>query len=249
MSEIILHTEALSKHYEGLRANQDVNLQLRQGEIHALIGPNGAGKSTLIAQLAGDLQPTSGRVLLKQRDITHMPNHQRALAGIARSFQVSSIFGDMSIVQNLALAVQAHQGHSYRFWSRAEHHRKINTLAFQLAEQFGLDQQLDDVAGELAHGEQRQLEVAMTLAGQPDVLLLDEPMAGIGPGGSKKLTELLDGLRGQYSMLLVEHDMDAVFSLADRISVLVNGELLMTGSCDEVRNSSAVQQAYLGTGG
>jgi branched-chain amino acid transport system ATP-binding protein len=155
----------------------------------------------------------------------------------------------MTILQNLALAVQAHQGHSYRFWSSAEKHKRINALATELAAQFGLDQQLDDVAGELAHGEQRQLEVAMTLAGQPSVLLLDEPMAGIGPGGSKKLTELLDGLRGQYSMLLVEHDMDAVFSLADRISVLVNGELLMTGSCEEVRNSHEVQQAYLGTAG
>jgi len=166
--------------------------------------------------------------------------------GLSRSFQVTSVFDDMTVLENLALAVQAHQGHSYRFWAAVNKNRKLNHQACALARQFGLEQHHDLPAGTLAHGEKRQLEVAMTLAGNPQVLLLDEPMAGIGPGGSKELTQLLDGLRGQYTMLLVEHDMQAVFALADRISVLVYGEIIAVGTVQEIRANEAVQKAYLG---
>lgn len=246
MVDIILSTDNLCKNYAGLQANHNLNLELRQGEIHALIGPNGAGKSTAIAQLSGELEPSSGRIFYNGEDITQMAVHKRARLGVSRSFQVTSVFDEMSILDNLALAVQAHQGHSYRFWAGIKHNKNINQQAAGLAEQFGLEKLHDVMAGELAHGEKRQLEVAMTLAGDPQVLLLDEPMAGIGPGGSRQLTELLDQLRGRYTMLLVEHDMEAVFALADRLSVLVYGEIIATGTVEEIRNNKKVQSAYLG---
>lgn len=246
MSDVILRTEKLCKYYAGLRANHEIDLELKEGEIHALIGPNGAGKTTTVAQLSGELQPTSGRIFLQDTEISKLSTHQRALVGVARSFQVNSVFDEMTVLDNFGLAVQAHRGHSYRFWSPIRKHRSINQAALQLARQFGLDQALDTIAGTLAHGEKRQLEVGLTLAGNPRVLLLDEPMAGIGSGGSKQLTELLDELRGRFSILLVEHDMDAVFALADRVSVLVYGEIIATGSVDEIRSDQRVQQAYLG---
>jgi len=246
MTEFVLHTENLCKNYAGLAANTNVNLQLIKGEIHALIGPNGAGKSTAIAQLSGELSPSSGSVYFNGAEVTDKPVFDRATMGISRSFQVTSVFDEMTVLENLALAVQAHQGHSYFFWAAINKNRKLNQQACELARQFGLEQHQKLLAGALAHGEKRQLEVAMTLAGNPQVLLLDEPMAGIGPGGSKELTQLLDGLRGRYSILLVEHDMDAVFALADRISVLVYGEIIATGTVDEIRNNEKVQQAYLG---
>ncbi len=246
MTEIILHTEKLCKNYAGLAANTDINLDLRKGEIHALIGPNGAGKSTAIAQLSGELESSSGRIFFNTEDITQRPVYDRARMGISRSFQVTSVFDEMTVLENLALAIQAHHGHSYYFWSNINNDKNLNKQACELARQFGLEQHHKLLAGALAHGEKRQLEVAMTLAGNPDVLLLDEPMAGIGPGGSKELTQLLDGLRGRFSILLVEHDMDAVFALADRISVLVYGHIIATGSVDEIRNNEKVQKAYLG---
>jgi branched-chain amino acid transport system ATP-binding protein len=248
MAEVILETRKLCKHYAGLRANHDINLQIQRGEIHALIGPNGAGKSTAIAQLSGELQPTSGSIFFNGECIDAVPVFNRSRLGIARSYQVSSLFDEMSVLENLALAVQAHRGHSYRFWSPVRKDKTLNDAASDLAQRFGLADRQDLPVGALAHGEKRQLEVAMTLAGDPQLLLLDEPMAGIGPGGSKKLTELLDGLRGQYTILLVEHDMDAVFALADRVSVLVYGEILATGTVDEIRANEQVQLAYLGEG-
>ena len=246
MSEVLLYTDKLCKSYAGLRANYNLDLQLMKGEIHALIGPNGAGKSTAVAQISGELAADSGRIVFEGRDITHVPVYDRARAGVSRSFQVTSVFDEMTVLDNLALAVQAHEGHSYRFWAPVNRNAHLHQQAARLAMQFGLDHQHDYLAGALAHGEKRQLEVAMTLAGNPSLLLLDEPMAGIGPGGSKKLTELLDELRGHYTVLLVEHDMDAVFALADRISVLVYGEIIATGSVDEIRRDEAVQRAYLG---
>ncbi|RLA13251.1 MAG: ABC transporter ATP-binding protein, partial [Gammaproteobacteria bacterium] len=195
MSEVLLYTDKLCKSYAGLRANHNLDLQLMKGEIHALIGPNGAGKSTAVAQISGELSTDSGRIIFEGRDITHVPVYDRARAGVSRSFQVTSVFDEMTVLDNLALAVQAHQGHSYRFWAPVNKNTRLNQQAAHLAMQFGLDHQHDYLAGTLAHGEKRQLEVAMTLAGNPSLLLLDEPMAGIGPGGSKKLTELLDDLR------------------------------------------------------
>ncbi len=246
MSEVLLYTDKLCKSYAGLRANHNLDLQLIKGEIHALIGPNGAGKSTAVAQISGELAADSGHIYFAGRDITHVPVYERARAGVSRSFQVTSVFDEMTVLDNLALAVQAHQGHSYNFWAPVNRNAHLNQQAAHLAMQFGLDQQHAYLAGALAHGEKRQLEVAMTLAGNPSLLLLDEPMAGIGSGGSKKLTELLDELRGHYTVLLVEHDMDAVFALADRISVLVYGEIIATGSVDDIRRNEAVQRAYLG---
>ena len=246
MSDIVLSTENLCKNYAGLQANYNLNLELQRGEIHALIGPNGAGKSTAVAQLSGELEPTSGHIYFENNDITHLAVFERARAGVSRSFQVSSVFDEMTVLDNLALALQAHQRHSYRFWSSVKRDDELNKQATELGQQFGLEQHLDVYAGTLGHGEKRQLEVGMTMAGNPQVLLLDEPMAGIGSGGSKVLTEMLDGLRGRYTILLVEHDMDAVFALADRISVLVYGEIIASGSVDEIRHDAAVQRAYLG---
>jgi branched-chain amino acid transport system ATP-binding protein len=246
MTEVVLKTEKLCKYYDGLRANHNIDLSLKRGEIHALIGPNGAGKTTVVAQLSGELASSSGKIFLEDRDITGLPTHKRALAGVARSFQINSVFDEMTVLDNFGLALQAHQGHSFHFWSPVKNHLSLHQQAIELASQFGLEQELQSLAGTLAHGEKRQLEVGLTLAGQPQVLLLDEPMAGIGSGGSKTLTRLLAGLRQRYSILLVEHDMDAVFTLADRISVLVYGEIIASGSVDEIRSNQAVQKAYLG---
>lgn len=246
MTESMLRTEKLCKYYDGLRANHDVDFALKPGEIHALIGPNGAGKTTLVAQLSGELNVTSGKIFLEDEEITRLSMHQRALAGVARSFQVNSVFDEMSVLDNFGLAIQAHRGHSFRFWSPVNHNTSLQQQATELAKRFGLESALDHAAGTLAHGEKRQLEVGLTLAGQPRVLLLDEPMAGIGSGGSKVLTEMLDSLRDDYAILLVEHDMDAVFSLADRISVLVYGELIASGTVEQIRNNPDVQSAYLG---
>lgn len=247
VTKLILETHKLCKHYAGLKANHNVDLQLQRGEIHALIGPNGAGKSTLIAQLSGELLPSKGTITLNGRDVTQLPAHRRAHIGLSRSFQISSVFNEMTVFDNLALALQPHFGHSFRFWQATNKAEKLNEKTRELAGHFGLRELLPVFAGELAHGEKRQLEVGMTLAGAPEVLLLDEPMAGIGSGGTKVLTELLLGLRGKHTILLVEHDMQAVFTLADRISVLVYGELIATGTVDEIRSNTEVQKAYLGT--
>ncbi len=244
--EILLRARGISKHYGGLRANHDIDLDLRRGEIHALIGPNGAGKSTLIAQLSGELQPSAGQVWFRERDVTALPVQRRARLGISRSFQVTSVFEEMTVQENLALAVQAHHGHSFRFWRPASACATINAEAQALARRFGLEQRLDLPAAALAYGEKRQLEVALALAGNPPVLLLDEPMAGIGAGGTHELTRLLDGLRAEHAILLVEHDMQAVFALADRITVLVYGEVIACGTADEIRANPEVQRAYLG---
>jgi len=246
LGELLLQARGISKQYGGLRANHNIDLDLRLGEIHALIGPNGAGKSTLIAQLSGELEPTAGKILFRERDVTRMPVHRRARLGISRSFQVTSVFEEMTVRENLALAVQAHHGHSFRFWRAAERFRGIEAEAEDLARRFGLEERQDRPAAELAYGEKRQLEVALALAGNPPVLLLDEPMAGIGAGGTHELTRLLGELRQQHAILLVEHDMQAVFSLADRISVLVYGEIIASGTVEEIRANPEVQRAYLG---
>lgn len=248
MTDTVLQTFDLCKHYAGVRANHNINLQLRRGEIHALIGPNGAGKSTAIAQLSGEISPSSGKIVLNGHNITRLPAHRRVHSGLSRSFQISSVINEMSVFDNLALALQPHFGHSFRFWSPANGNKRLAEETLRLADQFGLLEVTDLKAGALAHGEKRQLEVGMTLAGKPEVLLLDEPMAGIGAGGTRVLTDMLKSLRGKHTILLVEHDMQAVFELADRISALVYGELIATGNVEEIRNNPRVQEAYLGTG-
>jgi branched-chain amino acid transport system ATP-binding protein len=242
----ILRTEQLVKRFGGLVATDHANLSVQRGELHALIGPNGAGKTTLIHQLSGALAPTSGQVFFQGQAVTNVPIHQRVHRGLVRSYQITSVFKRLSVLDNLALAVQSRTGSSLRFWraARAEHARYAAATA--VAERVGLAGQLHRVAGMLSHGEQRQLEIGLALALEPQLLLLDEPMAGMGPDESERMVELLSSLRGQVSMLLVEHDMDAVFRLADRISTLVFGRIIATGSPNEIREHPEVKKAYLG---
>jgi len=211
-------------------ATDSVSMQLEAGRVHALIGPNGAGKTTFIAQLAGQLMPDAGRIILNDRDITNFPEPARVRAGLSRTFQISSLFNDFSVLDNVAFAVQVYTGHSYRFWSRVSANKQLNMKAEALLDLLGLSNQADVKAAALSHGEQRQLEIAMALASKPTVLMLDEPMAGMGSEETQRLTELLGSMKSETTLMLVEHDMEAVFALADDLSVLVNGALIASGS-------------------
>jgi branched-chain amino acid transport system ATP-binding protein len=245
MTDPLLRIINLSKNFGGVRATDNVSLDVLPGEIHAVIGPNGAGKTTLISQLSGLLQPDSGQILFKDRDITRLPAYSRAHVGIARSFQITSVFMDLTVADNVALAVQAHQGHSFRFWQPARIDLSLREPAHDLLRQVGIADRSAATAANLSHGERRQLEIAMALAGAPELLLLDEPMAGMGQEESTRMVAILKGLVNK-TMLLIEHDMDAVFALADRISVLVYGRIIATGQPEEIRNNEDVRHAYLG---
>nr|WP_211104963.1 ABC transporter ATP-binding protein [Azospirillum formosense] len=242
----MLSTNGLVKRFGGLAATDGLSLSVAEGELHALIGPNGAGKTTLIGQLSGELTPDSGTILFDGRDVTGLPVHKRAQRGLARSFQITSIFPSFTALDNVALAVQAHAGHSFRFWRDAARDRRLADPARAVLERVGLGARADTRADALAHGEKRQLELAMALATGPRLLLLDEPMAGMGPEDSARMVELLQELKGGVTILLVEHDMDAVFALADRITVLVRGKDLASGTPAQIRNDPAVREAYLG---
>jgi branched-chain amino acid transport system ATP-binding protein len=242
----LLETAGLVKRFGGLVATNDVSLTLAPGELHAVIGPNGAGKTTLIALLAGDIAPDAGHIRLDGEDVTARDTASRALRGLARSFQITSIFGDFSVLGNVAMAVQAHAGHSFRFWHAARNAPTLRDPARAMLARIGLADRADTPASLLAHGEKRALEIAMALATGPRVLLLDEPMAGMGPEESRQMVALLQGLKGSLSILLIEHDMDAVFALADRISVLVYGRIIATGTPEAIRADAAVRAAYLG---
>ena len=246
MSEVLLQVEGLKKSFGGVVATDDVALDVRLNEIHAIIGPNGAGKTTLITQLFGEQLPDAGHVYFKQKEITKLALHKRAGIGLARSFQITSVFMDFSVLDNVALAVQAHSGHSFRFWKAASTELELRADAMKALEQVGLHDRASQKASELSHGERRQLEIAMALATNPVFLLLDEPMAGMGAEESASMVKLLKGLKKDRAILLVEHDMNAVFELADRISVLVYGKLIATGSPDEIRQNTSVREAYLG---
>ena len=246
MTDVLLQARSLCKTFGAVQATNKVSLDLRNGEIHALIGPNGAGKTTLIKQLSGEVLADSGEIWFKGKNIASLPMHRRALLGIGRSFQITSVFADLSVRENIALAVQAHQGHSFRFWKSVDDDKRLQQATSQALRQCGLEERAAELASSLSHGEKRQLDVGMALAGNPDLLLLDEPMAGMGPGGTMKMTELIQDLKNQASILLIEHDMQAVFALADRITVLVYGEVVATGTPDEIRNNPEVQSAYLG---
>jgi branched-chain amino acid transport system ATP-binding protein len=242
----MLETRELYKHFGGLVATNRVSLSIREGELHAVIGPNGAGKTTLIAQLAGELRPDSGAILFDGRDITRIPVQRRAASGLARSFQITSVFPSFSALANVALSVQAHVGHSFRFWRAAARDKALTGPAREALELVGLGPRADVPAELLSHGEQRQLEIAMALATGPRMLLLDEPMAGMGLVEGALMVELLRKLKQRYTILLIEHDMDAVFALADWITVLVHGAVIATGTPDEIRSDPEVRRAYLG---
>lgn len=242
----LLSVRKLVKRYGGLTATDNFDFDVLPGESHAIIGPNGAGKSTLIAQLSGETKPDSGRIHFDGQDITDERVEQRALKGIARSYQITSIFPEFTALQNVMLTVQAHQGHSFRMWTPAATQRSLLEPAQEALDRVGLNYRMDVPVADMAHGEQRQLELAMVLAGKPRLLLLDEPMAGMSQVESSHMTKLLLGLKGQYGIVLVEHDMDAVFKLADRITVLVYGRAIASGTPDEIRANRDVKNAYLG---
>jgi branched-chain amino acid transport system ATP-binding protein len=244
--ESLLRVERLTKRFGGLVASDAVDLDILPGEVHALIGPNGAGKTTLIAQLAGELRPNSGRIVLDGRDITHLPPHRRARLGLARSFQITSVFAEFSVLDNVTLAIQAHDGHSFRFWADASRDAALTAPGERLLRDQHLAERRDALAASLSHGERRQLELAVALAAEPKLLLLDEPTAGMGPEESRRLIAHLQGVRGRFAILLVEHDMQTVFALADRITVLASGRVLATGAPSAIRNDPAVRAAYLG---
>lgn len=246
MSATLLETRALCKRFGGLIATDNVSLEVMRGECHALIGPNGAGKTTLISQLSGTLKPEGGSVHFAGRDVTHLNTHQRAMLGFARSYQITSILNEFTVVENVGIALQGVSGSSFRFWRPVAAETALEGEAMAILRQVGLEALAARQARGLSHGEHRQLEIALALATKPQLMLLDEPMAGMGPEQSENMVQLITGLKGRYTILLVEHDMDAVFRLADRISVLVAGRVITTGLPDEIRNNAAVKSAYLG---
>ncbi|MSP75319.1 MAG: ABC transporter ATP-binding protein [Rhodospirillaceae bacterium] len=246
MVEPLLRTNSLVKRFGGLVATDTVSIDVRPGEIHALIGPNGAGKTTLVGQLTGSLAPDAGTIHFAGRDVTRLPTHARVRLGLARSFQITSVLREFTALENVALAVQAHAGHSFRFLADARSDERLRGPARLGLEAVGLGARADTLAASLSHGEQRQLEIAMALAGDPKLLLLDEPMAGMGAEESQRMIGFLRVLKSKRAMLLIEHDMDAVFQLADRITVLVYGRAIASGTPDEIRANAEVRQAYLG---
>lgn len=246
MSDDILTVEKLVKRYDGLLATDELSLSVRQGELHAIIGPNGAGKTTLIKQLTGEISPDSGKMQFAGRNLRRLTEPQRSHIGLARSFQITSLFKNFTVLDNVRLAVQAHSGHSFHFWRKVREDNRLTEPAQKILREMGLEDRAGMIVANLSHGEQRQLEIAVALATKPKMLLLDEPMAGMSGEDSERLVEHLAKLKSRYSILLVEHDMDVVFSLADRISVLVYGQAIATGTPEEIRNNEKVRKAYLG---
>jgi len=246
MAEPVLRLDDLHKNFGGLTVTDGVNFEVADGELHAVIGPNGAGKTTLINQISGALQPDAGRIELAGRDVTALPMHVRATLGLARSFQITSVLPRFSALENVALAVQARSGSSFRFFGRADHEAELNDQAVAMLAEVGLAERMHVPAMHLAHGEKRVLELAIALAMRPKLLLLDEPMAGTGHEETERLITVLRSLMGRFPIVLVEHYMAAVFALADRISVLIYGRILASGPPDVVRADPAVVAAYLG---
>ena len=242
----LLSVKGLVKRFGGLLATDHLDLEVQSGELHAVIGPNGAGKTTLINLLSGELQPDEGSILLGGRDVSALPIAQRALAGIARSYQITSVFQEFSVLENVVMAVQASDGHSFGFWRPVLSEKRLVEPARELLATVGLSEHAHARVDTLAHGVRRQLEIAMTLAMRPKLLLLDEPMAGMSRHESLAVVELLQKLKGHYAIVLVEHDMDAIFALADRISVLVYGRPIACGTAEEIRSNAEVRMAYLG---
>jgi len=246
MTDVILEAIGLTKCFGAVTACDGLNLAVRRGAIHALIGPNGAGKSTAVAQLSGEMAPDAGRIRFEGRDVTDWATHRRARAGLQRSYQITSVFPAFTALDNVALAIQAQRPHSFRFWTDARLDDSLRAPARAVLERVGLGERAEVRVTDLAHGEQRQLEIAMVLATGPTMLLLDEPMAGMGQAESRRMMEILKPLRGEVTILLIEHDMDVVFALADAVTVLVKGRAVATGAPDDIRADVAVRRAYLG---
>jgi branched-chain amino acid transport system ATP-binding protein len=246
VSEPLLRVKDLVRRFGGIVATDNVSLDVAQGELHAIIGPNGAGKTTLISQLTGHLMPHSGSIYLAGRDISRLPAYRRSALGLARSFQITCLLSDFSAADNVALAAQAREGHSFRFFADARKERALREAAMDALTRVGLRDRANVLVSRLSHGEQRELELAVALATKPQLLLLDEPMAGLGVTESARMVKLLQELRKEVTIVLVEHDMEAVFALADRISVLVYGRVIASGTPDAIRQNDEVKRAYLG---
>ena len=242
----MLQIRNLSKSFGALTATDDVSLDVEEGTIHALIGPNGAGKTTLISQISGYIEPSAGSIRFDGKDLLALPAHKRPHVGLVRSFQITSVFPDLTVRDNVCLVLQSISHQVFRLFRPASADRAERDRALEILERVGLGTEAETLTRNLAHGQKRQVEIAMALAANPKLLLLDEPMAGMGVEESRQLMALLDGLRGTVTMLLVEHDMDVVFGLADKISVLVYGKIIATDTCDNIRDNADVQQAYLG---
>ena len=246
MADPLLRVEKLVRRFGGVIATDHVSLDVGQGELHAIIGPNGAGKTTLISQLTGQLSPNSGTIHFAGADITRLPAFRRSALGLARSFQITSLLPDFTASDNVALAAQAHDGHSFYFWGNARKESALRNAALAALKRVGLEHRADVVVSRLSHGEQRELELAVALATKPQLLLLDEPMAGLGTTESARMVKLLQELRREVTIVLVEHDMDAVFALADRITVLVYGRVIASDVPAAIRQNEEVRRAYLG---
>ena len=246
MSDPLLRVDNLVRRFGGITATDNLSLEVVPGELHAIIGPNGAGKTTLISQLTGQLMPNSGTIQFGGRDVTRLPSYKRSRLGLARSFQITSLLKDFSAIDNVALAAQAHDGHSFRFWGNARKEPHLREAARAALERVGLGMRANVLVSQLSHGEQRELELAVALATRPQLLLLDEPMAGLGVTESARMVALLKELRKEVTIVLVEHDMEAVFALADRITVLVYGRVIACDVPDAIRRHEEVKRAYLG---
>jgi branched-chain amino acid transport system ATP-binding protein len=246
VTEAILRVEKLRKQFGGLAATQDVDLDIQNGELVAIIGPNGAGKTTLINLLTGAYPCDSGVIRFRGEDVTSLPVHSRSLRGLARSFQITSVFPEMTVLENVAIAAQAHRGHSFRFWRKVSNDTGIFDAARSTLSALGMETQLNRPAAMLAHGEKRVLEIAMALVTDPKMLLLDEPMAGLGVEESRKMIAFIRNLKGKLTILLIEHDMEAVFALADRILVLASGAIVASGPPEQIKTDPKVKLAYLG---
>jgi branched-chain amino acid transport system ATP-binding protein len=246
VAEPLLRVENLVRRFGGITATDNLSLEIAKGELHAIIGPNGAGKTTLISQLTGQLLPNSGTIRFAGRDVTRLPAYRRCVLGLARSFQITSLLPDITAADNAALAAQARDGHSFYFWGNARKEKHLREAARTALARVGLEHRADVVVSKLSHGEQRELELAVALATRPQLLLLDEPMAGLGVTESARMVTLLQELRREVTVVLVEHDMDAVFALADRITVLVYGRVIASGTPAAIRVNEEVKRAYLG---
>ena len=249
MSLTILNVSNLSKTFGGVVATDHLNLEIKHGELHAIIGPNGAGKTTLIAQLSGETLPDSGEIIFREENITALPPFKRSRLGIARSFQITSLMLEMDVIDNITLATLAQDDHSYKFWKPARDDINLQKSALNALKEIGLEKRAFEKVGNLSHGEHRQLEIAMALATQPHLLLLDEPMAGMGTEEGRKILKILQKLKKRKTILLIEHDMDVVFALADRITVLVYGQVIASGSPQSIKKDEKVREAYLGSDG